>query len=116
MRVDGGQLVEAIARVYAKALFDAAKEAGKLDTIREQLREFTEALESNEQLRLFFFSPYFSSQEKIDGLHKTVSDAEPELLNFLELLNERHRMPVIFRIRGHFEKLWAQENRRLEVT
>jgi F-type H+-transporting ATPase subunit delta len=108
--------VEAIARVYAEALFDAAKEAGKLDGIRDQLRQFTEALEANEQLRLFFFSPYFSSQEKIDGLHKALSDAEPELVNFLELLNEKHRMPVIFRIERQFEKLWAKENRRLEVT
>jgi F-type H+-transporting ATPase subunit delta len=29
---------------------------------------------------------------------------------------EKHRMPVLFRIRSRFEELWAQENRRLEVT
>ncbi|MGZ5333356.1 MAG: F0F1 ATP synthase subunit delta [Solirubrobacterales bacterium] len=108
--------MEAIARVYAEALLEAAKEAGKLDEIRDQLRQFTEALESNQQLRLFFFSPYFSSQEKSDGLDKALSGAEPELVNFLELLNEKHRMPVIFRIQRRFEELWARENRRLEVT
>ena len=42
--------------------------------------------------------------------------AEPELLNFLVLLIDKHRMPAIFRIRDRFEELWAVENKRLEVT
>jgi ATP synthase F1 delta subunit len=67
-------------------------------------------------MQLFLFSPAFSSAEKIEGLKKAVSDAEPELLNFLELLLEKGRMPVIFRIRRQFEALWAKENKRLGVT
>jgi len=108
--------MEEIARVYAEALFGAAIEEGKLDVIREQLGEFAEALESSNEMQLFFFSPYFSSVEKSEGLRKAVIDAEPELLNFLELLNEKHRMPAIFRIRRKFEELWAKENKRLGVT
>jgi ATP synthase F1 delta subunit len=112
----GGRLMEEIARVYAEALFDASKEEGKLDAVREQLAQFAEALESSNELQLFFFSPYFSSSEKSEGLRKAVDDAEPELLNFLELLCEKHRMPVIHRIRRKFEQLWATENKRLGVT
>lgn len=108
--------MEEIARVYADALFRAAKDDGKLDSIREQLGEFAEALSEDRQMQLFLFSPYFSSQEKMEGLRKAVSGAEPKLMNFLELLLEKHRMPVIFRIRRVFEELWAKENRRLEVT
>jgi ATP synthase F1 delta subunit len=108
--------VEEIARVYAEALFGAAKEEGKLDAVREQLAQFAEALESSREMQLFFFSPYFSSAEKGEGLRKAVDDAEPELLNFLELLCEKHRMPVIYRIRRKFEELWAKENKRLGVT
>ncbi len=37
-------------------------------------------------------------------------------MNFLELLAERHRMPVIFRIRRAFDALWAEENKLLPVT
>jgi ATP synthase F1 delta subunit len=107
--------VEGIARVYSEALFGVAKDAGKLDEIREQLAQFTDALNSERDLQVFFFSPYFSSAEKRDGLSKAISGAEPELVNFLELLAERHRMPVIFRIRRRFEELWAEENKRLEV-
>jgi F-type H+-transporting ATPase subunit delta len=108
--------VEEIARVYAEALFDAAKKAGKLDTIREQLGQFADALSENRELQLFFFSPYFSSNEKKDGLAKALDGADPELQNFLELLIEKHRMPVIFRARKVFDDLWAVENKRLAVT
>jgi F-type H+-transporting ATPase subunit delta len=108
--------MEEIARVYAEALFGAAKDTGKLDAIREQLAQVTDALAENRELQVFFFSPYFSSAEKRDGIRQAISGAEPELINFLELLVEKHRMPVLFRIRSRFEELWAQENRRLEVT
>ena len=37
------------------------------------------------------------------------------LLNFLSLLIENHRMPVIFRIRQQYERLWEEENRTLPV-
>jgi F-type H+-transporting ATPase subunit delta len=107
--------VEEIARVYSEALFGAAKESGKLDEVREQLGEFADAIVENRDLQVFFFSPYFSSAEKREGISRAVSGAEPELVNFLELLAERHRMPAIFRIRDRFEELWAEENKQLEV-
>jgi F-type H+-transporting ATPase subunit delta len=108
--------MEEIARVYATALFAVAKEKGKLDAIRDQLGQFVDALKENREMQLFLFSPSFSSAEKIEGLKKAVSDAEPELLNFLELLLEKGRMPVIFRIRRQVDALWAKENKRLGVT
>ncbi len=104
------------ARVYAEALFDVAKDKGKLDSIRDELAQFADALEANRELRVFFFSPYFSSAEKADGLKRAVAGADPELLNFLELLIEKHRTAEVFRVRRHFEDLWKRENRRIDVT
>ena len=108
--------MEAIARVYAEALFEVAKEKGKLEGIRDQLAQFTDTLGSNRDLQVFFFSPYFSSAEKREGIAKAVSGADPELVNFLELLAEKHRMPAIFRIRRRFEELVAEELKQLEVS
>jgi ATP synthase F1 delta subunit len=108
--------VDEIARVYVTALFGAAKDRGKLDAIRDQLGQFVDALNENREMQLFLFSPYFSSAEKIEGLKRTVSGAEPEFLNFLELLLEKGRMPVIFRIRRQYDTLWDKENKRLGVT
>ena len=108
--------MEAIARVYAEALFDTAKKAGKLDVIKEQLDQFADAVSQNRELQTFLFSPYFSSAEKQEGLAKAIDGAEPELVNFLGVLAEKHRLPVIFRIRDRFDDLWDEENKRLEVT
>src|SRR5207237_1169519 len=91
------------------------KEQDKLDLVREQLAEFADALAENRDLQVFFFSPYFSTAEKKEGLHKALSDADDAIVNFLELLLEKHRMPAIFRIRRRYDQLWAEENRLLPV-
>jgi len=108
--------MEELARVYAESLFGVAKDKGTLDTVRDQLGQFSSTLEENRDLQVFFFSPSFSSKEKLNGLDLAVSDADPGLLNFLELLIEKHRMPAIFRINSQFEELWKKENQRIEVT
>jgi F-type H+-transporting ATPase subunit delta len=107
--------MEELARVYADSLFAVAKEKGNLDKVRDQLGKFADALDENRELAIFFFSPYFSSEEKREAIGKAVKGAEQELVNFLELLAEKHRMPVIFRIRQRLDRLWAEENKRLEV-
>jgi len=108
--------MEEVARVYSEALFDVAREHDALDEIRDQLGEVADAIAVDRDLQVFFFSPYFSSAEKRDGIGKTISGANPELVNFLELLAEKHRMPALFRIRRRFDELWDIENERLEVT
>ena len=107
--------MEEIAQVYARALFEVAQEHDKLDLVREQLGQFADALNESADLRVFFFSPYFSTEEKKDGLHKALTDADPAIVNFLETLLERHRMPVIFRIRDEYGRLWDSENKLLPV-
>jgi F-type H+-transporting ATPase subunit delta len=107
--------MEEIAAVYARSLFEVAKEQDKLDTVRDQLGEFADALSETRELQVFFFSPYFSTQEKKDGLERAVTDTDPAVLNFLELLIEKHRMPVLFRIRAEYDRLWEDENKLLPV-
>ena len=107
--------MEEIASVYARSLFEVAHEHGRLDVVREQLGQLADALESDQQLQVFFFSPYFSTQEKEEGLDKVVTDADPILENFLKLLIEKHRMPAVFRVRRTLDDMWQRENRLLPV-
>src|SRR5215217_7537372 len=107
--------MEEIASVYARSLFEVAKDHDKLDAVRDQLGEFADALAGDRELQVFFFSPYFSTQEKTDGLHRAVSGAEAIFLNFLDLLVENHRMPALFRIRRGYDALWREHNKRLPV-
>lgn len=107
--------MEEIAQVYSRALFEIAQQRGELDSLREQLGQFADALDQNRELAMFFFSPYFSTEEKKQGLRRAVEGADESLMNFLELLLENHRMPAIFRIRRQFDVLWDRENRILPV-
>ena len=107
--------MEEIATVYARSLFEVAMEQDKLDVIRDEIGEFADALSETRELQVFFFSPYFSTQEKKDGLERAVTGADAAVMNFLELLIEKHRMPAIFRIRARFDALWEEENKLLPV-
>jgi F-type H+-transporting ATPase subunit delta len=107
--------MEEIAQVYARSLFEVGKEQGLLEPIHEQLGQFADALKDNRDVAIFFFSPYFATNEKKAGLERMLSGAEPFFMNFLEALLERHRMPAIFRIRVAYEQMWEEENRLLPV-
>ena len=107
--------MEELAQVYARSLFEVAREQGKLDVLREQIAQFADALNDNRELAVFFFSPYFSTKEKREALPGLLDGADEALTNFLSLLIDNHRMPVIFRIRVEYERLWDEENKTLPV-
>ena len=107
--------MEEIATVYARSLFEVAQQEGKTDEVREQLGQVADTLAEDQQLQVFFFSPYFNGEEKKDGLRKAITDVEPILQRFLELLVENHRMPVLFRVRRSYDALWEELNQRLPV-
>jgi F-type H+-transporting ATPase subunit delta len=108
--------VEEIATVYGRSLFQVAQDRGELDDVREQLGQFADALQESHDLQVFFFSPYFSTEEKKQGLDKAVTGASESVQNFLELLVEKHRMPAIFRVRREIDRLWRDANQLLPVT
>ena len=107
--------MEEIASVYPRSLFEVAQEHEKLDVVRDQLGEFADALNETRELQVFFFSPYFSTEEKEEGLGKIVSGADPIIENFLTLLIEKSRMPAVFRVRRVFDEMWQRENKLLPV-
>ncbi len=107
--------MEEIAQVYARSLFEVAQDQDKLDEVREQVGQFADALEDNREFAVFFFSPYFSTEEKKEGLDTAIQDADPIVRNFLALLIENHRMPALFRVRRELDRLWQEENQLLPV-
>jgi F-type H+-transporting ATPase subunit delta len=107
--------MEEIAEVYARALFEVAIERDVLDVVKEQLGQLADAMHDNRDLAVFFFSPYFSTDEKKQGLHRALDGADLAFENFIEALIERHRMPAIYRIRARFDELWDEERKLLPV-
>ena len=47
--------MEEIATVYARSLFEVAKEQDKLDTVRDEIGEFADALNGSRELQMFLF-------------------------------------------------------------
>jgi F-type H+-transporting ATPase subunit delta len=108
--------MEEIAEVYARSLFEVAKEHDELEEVHEQLGAFADVLAENRQLQVFFFSPYFSSEEKKDNVPKVIEGGNEYFVRFLQVLAEKHRLPVLFRIRRAFDEMWAKEQNLLEVS
>jgi ATP synthase F1 delta subunit len=107
--------MEELARVYGNSLFQVATAEGKRDEVREQLGQFADAVKENVSLQVFLFSPHFSTQEKKAGLARVLQGADDVLMRFLELLIEKHRMPVLLRIRQNYDQRCEQAERRLGV-
>ena len=107
--------MEEIARVYARSLFEVAQEHDKLDVVRDQIAEFADALDGSRELQTFFFSPYFTTEEKKQGLDKALEGEDDVVRNFLAVLIENHRMPALFRIRRELDAMWREVNKLLPV-
>jgi ATP synthase F1 delta subunit len=107
--------MQEIATVYARSLFEAALEHGRLDGVREQLGQFADALADDRDLQVFFLSPYFSTKEQEAALENTLVDADPLFANFVALLIEKQRMAEVPLIRRRFDVLWERENHVLRV-
>jgi F-type H+-transporting ATPase subunit delta len=107
--------MEEIAQVYARSLFEVAQEQDRLDVVRDQVGQFADALDGSREMQTFFFSPYFSTEEKKQGLDRAVEGADDVVRNFLALLIENHRMPALFRIRRELDAMWRDVNQLLPV-
>ena len=107
--------MEEIAQVYARSLFEVAQEHDKLDEVRDQIGQFADALGESRDLQTFFFSPYFSTEEKKKGLDTVLEGADSTVQNFLALLIENHRMPALFRVRRELDRMWQDVNQLLPV-
>jgi ATP synthase F1 delta subunit len=101
--------------VYAEALLQAAQEQGRLDVVREQLRDFVEAVETSPELRSLLRNPQIQPQVKREALGAALADAEPLVRNFLLLLAEKGRLGEVEEIQAELERLIARQERILEL-
>ena len=102
-------------RTYANALFEAAKEQGRLDETREQLHEFLQAVEQVPQLRALLENPQLETRERAGALRAVLADADKLVRNFLLLVTEKGRAHELAEIVKEFDALVAQEEGILEV-
>jgi len=107
--------VAAAQRIYAEALFSAAKEGDRLQQVHEALSDFAVAVEESPELRAVLRNPQLESSAKAAILADLAGDDEPLLANFLQLVAEKGRAGELEEIAREFERLMAREERRLTV-
>jgi F-type H+-transporting ATPase subunit delta len=102
-------------RIYARALFDAAKDRDRLARVREDLGDFVAAVEEVPELRSLLRDPVLDPKEKAAALDSILGGVDELVRNFLLLVAEKNRTAQIEEIAHEFDRLVAAEERRLEV-
>jgi F-type H+-transporting ATPase subunit delta len=101
--------------MYARALFQAAHEAGRLGAVREELADFVQATRDVPELGALLRNPQLDPRAKSAALADLLGDADELTRNFLLLLVEKGRAAQLEEMDREFEALVAQEERRLAV-
>jgi F-type H+-transporting ATPase subunit delta len=102
-------------RMYARSLFQAAQDAGRLGAVHEQLGDFAAAVRDVPELRGLLENPELDPQEKAGILGEILGDADELVRNFVLLTAEKGRAGEIPEIHDELDALVAAEQRRLIV-
>jgi F-type H+-transporting ATPase subunit delta len=102
-------------RIYASALFDAAKEQDRLSQVHEELGDFVAATREVPELRALLENPEIDHRTKQAALGELLAGGEEIVRNFLLLLIEKGRATQLEEITRDFEALVAAEEKRLAV-
>jgi F-type H+-transporting ATPase subunit delta len=102
-------------RMYARALFDAAKERDRLPKVREDLNGFAEMLDEVPELDALLRNPQIDPRAKADTLDAILGGVDELVRNFLLVTIEKNRASELREIHKEFERLVAAEERRLAV-
>jgi F-type H+-transporting ATPase subunit delta len=102
-------------RIYARALFAAAKEQGRVGAVHEELGDFADAARQVPELRALLENPEIDPRAKQAALGELLAGGEELVRNFLLVLVEKGRAGEVDEIRRELDALVAADERRLEV-
>src|SRR3989442_5775200 len=104
-----------VAHTYAQALFEAAKEQGRLEPVAEELGQFATALKEIPELNSLLRNPQLGPRAKAETLDAVLEDADQLVRDFLRLVTEKGRAADIEEIAREFDALFAAEKAILNV-
>ena len=102
-------------RMYARALFEAAQEADRVDEVAADLAAIAGAMEDVPELRAFMRNPQIDPEGKAEVLAQVAADADELVRNFLRLVAEKGRAGELPEISAEFDALVARAQNRLTV-
>jgi F-type H+-transporting ATPase subunit delta len=102
-------------RMYARALFEAARDKDRVDVARDQLAELAGAMETSPELEAFLANPQLDPGAKASVLDEVTAGAEPVVRNFVRLVASKGRAGQLRAIAEEFEAIVDREQGRLAV-
>ena len=102
-------------RMYARALFEAAQEADRVDAVSADLAAFGQAMEDVPELRAFLRNPQIEPAGKATVLEQLAADADELVRNFVRLAAEKGRAGELQEFSEELDALVAQAQNRLSV-
>ena len=102
-------------RVYARALYDAAREAGRVDAVGQDIGSFAAQFRDVPELRAVLRNPQLDPRAKASALDALTEGGDELVRNFLRVLAEKHRIGEVDEIAREFERLVAREQGQLSV-
>jgi len=100
--------VSVVDRVYANALFEAAREQNKLEPVGEQLGALVEAEREVPELRELLRNPQLDPRARRAALEDVLTGTDDLLRNFLLVLADKGRAGQLEEIAAEFERLVAE--------
>ena len=101
--------------MYARALFDAARERSRLKEVHEELRDFVRALDEVPELGALVRNPELDRQAKAAALAGVLADADELVRNFVLVVAEKGRAAELPEIARELDELVAREEGRLKL-
>ncbi|WLR50715.1 F0F1 ATP synthase subunit delta [Bacillus tianshenii] len=91
-----------VAKRYAEALFQAAKEQNKLEETYQELKTVYQVLTTHKEFFVLLQHPKFSKEAKKGMIQETFAGCSVLILNTFYLLIDRKREGVVFELIEHY--------------
>src|SRR5215831_4318598 len=102
-------------RVYARALYDAAKDEGVVEETREELADFVGAVRDVPELRAILRNPQIDPRAKSAALEAITGGVHDIVRNFLKLLAEKGRISEVDEIERELDRMLARDRGQISV-
>jgi F-type H+-transporting ATPase subunit delta len=102
-------------RMYARALFQAAQGADRVDAVAGDLAALAQAMEDVPELRAFLRNPQIEPSGKGEVLEQLAAEGDELVRNFVRLVAEKGRAGELPEISAELDALVAQAQNRLTV-
>lgn len=96
---------EAVARRYAKALFEVASEQDCVDLIEKDLKQISDTFAASPELQKLFIHPAIGAEQKKELAAKVFKGLNEYTSNLVCLLIDRHREAILHDIFGEYKAL-----------